>query len=70
MSNSEKIVTVYENPFTIIASIFAFMVSWFFNHSVLWGIFHFLFGWLYLLYSLIIGRFADGGFMEIINHYF
>lgn len=67
---SNKVVTVYRNPFTIVASIFAVMVSWYFNHSVLWAIFHFLFSWIYLLYCLIIGRFADGGFMEIINHYF
>jgi hypothetical protein len=65
-----KVVTVYKNPFTIIASIFAVMCSWYFNQSVLWAIFHFIFGWLYLLYCLILGRFADGGFMEIINHYF
>lgn len=51
-------------------NILSVMVSWYFNKSVLWAIFHFIFGWIYLLYSLLIGRFADGGFMEIINSYF
>ena len=52
------------------ATILSIMVSWFYNHSVLWAIFHGIFSWIYLIYSLIIGRFADGGFMNIINHYF
>jgi hypothetical protein len=47
----------------------AMMVSFYFNKSVLWAIFHFFFGAFYLIYSLIIGRFSDGGFMEIINSY-
>lgn len=73
MSNKEKTVVVrtyLKNPFTIIINIFAVMVSWYFNKSVLWAIFHWIFGLLYLIYSLLIGRFADGGFMEIINYYF
>jgi hypothetical protein len=53
-----------------VINIFAIMVSWYFNKSVLWAIFHWIFGLLYLIYCLLIGRFADGGFMENINHYF
>ena len=45
------------------------MVSWFFNKSILWALFHFLFGIWYLIYRLLIGSFKDGGFMEIINSY-
>ena len=60
----------FTNPFSIIANIFAVMVSWYFNKSVLWAIFHYIFGWFYLLYSLLIGRFVDGGFIEIITSYF
>lgn len=60
---------VYTNPFSIIISIIAVMVSWFFNHSILWAIFHYIFAIPYLIYCLIIGRFADGGFMAIINSY-
>lgn len=62
--------TYIRSPFTIFINIFALMVSWFYNHSILWGIFHFIFGFIYLIYCLIIGRFADGKFMEIIHHYF
>lgn len=62
--------TYYRNPFAIIINVFAAMVSWYFNKSILWVIFHFIFGTIYLLYSLLIGRFSDGGFMEIINNYF
>ena len=50
--------------------VLAVMISWYFNKSVLWAIFHFIFGPLYLIYSLIIGRFSDGVFMEIMNSYF
>ena len=69
---SEKTV-VYRygtHPLNIVASIFAVMVSWYLNHSVWWAIFHYLFGWLYLLVVLLNGRFKDGGFMDIINYYF
>ena len=50
-------------------NILAVMVSWYFNKSILWAIFHFAFGVWYLIYRLLIGSFADGGFMEIINSY-
>ncbi len=60
----------FSNPLNLAATILSIMVSWFYNHSVLWAIFHGIFSWIYLIYSLIIGRFADGGFMNIINHYF
>lgn len=29
----------------------AFCMSWYFNHSIAWAIFHGLFGWLYLAYK-------------------
>jgi hypothetical protein len=71
MANKEtKIVYRTWNPLNLVAMVFAIMVSWFYNHSVLWAIFHGMFSWIYLIYSLIIGRFAHGGFMNIINHYF
>ena len=50
-------------------NLLAIMTSWYFNHSILWAIFHYMFGGIYLIYSLLIGRFSDGGFMEIINSY-
>ena len=56
-------------PLNLMASVLSIMVSWFFNHSVWWAIFHGIFSWIYLIYSLIIGRFADGNFMTIIHHY-
>lgn len=58
------------NPINMIVGIVSIMVSWYFNKSILWAIFHYMFGWLYLLYCLLIGRFADGGFMEIMESYF
>lgn len=70
MSKSNVVKVYTTNPLNIIASILAVMVSWYFNHSILWAIFHYMFGWIYLVYSLLIGRFADGGFMEIMNSYF
>lgn len=49
---------------------FSLMVSWYFNKSILWGIFHFIFGIWYLIYRLIKGSFKDGGLMEVVNFYF
>jgi hypothetical protein len=51
-------------------NILALIVSWYFNKSILWAIFHFIFGAWYLIYRLLKGSFANGGFMEIMNHYF
>jgi hypothetical protein len=65
--------TIYYHPWrpwNLAASVLAIMVSWFYNHSFWWAIFHGMFAWIYLIYSLIIGRFANGHFMEIIHHYF
>jgi len=69
MAQTTVVQKVYSNPFSIIVSILAVMVSWYFNKSILWAIFHYMFGWIYMIYCLLIGRFADGGFMEIINSY-
>ena len=65
-----KIKIPISNWIRLAINILAVMVSWFFNKSILWAIFHFLFGTWYLIYRLLIGSFKAGGFMEIINSYF
>jgi len=50
--------------------ILAVMVSYHFKSSIGWAILHYILGPVYLLYCLLLGRFADGQFMEIINQYF
>lgn len=70
-SNKTVIIKSYaESPLSWVFNILAVLVSWYFNHSFLWAIFHYMIGPLYLLYSLLIGRFADGGFMKIVEYYF
>ena len=66
MSNSKNTYSIIHLLFGLLAA----MVSWYFNKSILWAIFHFIFSWIYLVYCVLALRFADGGFMEIINHYF
>ena len=71
MSKEKTIVYKYgTNPINMLVGIVSVMVSWYFNKSFLWAVFHYVFGWIYLLYSLLMGRFADGGFMEIMESYF
>lgn len=53
-----------------IINIFSLLVSWYVNKSIFWGIFHYIFGFWYLIYSLLMQRFNDGGIMDIINYYF
>ena len=53
----------------LIINVFALMTSWFFNKSILWAIFHFVFGFWYVVYRLMIGSFKGGGFLEILNNY-
>jgi hypothetical protein len=72
-SRLNKTVIRVINPFSgwlkFAINISAVLVSWYFNKSILWAIFHYLFGSIYLIYSLLVGRFTDGGFLEIINSY-
>lgn len=56
--------------FAVILNVLSMMVSWHFNKSVGWAIFHYIFGFWNLVYNLLSYRFADGGFMEIIQSYF
>ena len=71
---AEKVKTVVYNygtsPLNMVVGAVSVMVSWYFNKSIGWAILHYIFGWVYLLYSLLQGRFADGGFMEIMESYF
>lgn len=53
-----------------VINIFSVLVSWYVNKSFLWAIFHYLFGFWYLIYSILMRRFSSGGFMDIINYYF
>lgn len=48
----------------------AVMISWYFNKSIGWAVLHYIFGWMYVLYVLLTGGFADGNLGEIIRHYF
>lgn len=57
-------------PINLIATIFAMMVSWFYNKSILWLIFHGIFSWFYLIYCIFDGKFSNGGFSSIIQYYF
>ena len=50
--------------------ILAVMVSYYFNASIVWAIIHYILGPIYLLYCLLLGRFAEGQFMDMINQYF
>jgi hypothetical protein len=74
MKNQRVVQYVYhwypKNILTTIVNILALLVSYYFNKSFLWGVFHFIFGWVYLIYCLLLGRFTDGKFVEIITSYF
>lgn len=37
-------------------SIIAGLISWQYTQSILWTFLHVLFGWFYVIYSLIVGR--------------
>jgi hypothetical protein len=38
--------------FVTIGGLIAVILSWIVNHSVLWAILHFFFGWLYVVYYI------------------
>lgn len=60
----------YSHPLNWAIMMLALMASWYHNHSILWLIFHWIFAPAYLIYTILIGRFADGQFMQMIHYYF
>lgn len=55
---------------TLLLDIFAAMISYFYFKSVFWAIICFIFGPIYVIYSLIIGRLSHGMWHIIPNSYF
>lgn len=39
-----------------LGSILAVIISWVANHSIIWAIIHFFFGWLYVIYWVLFVR--------------
>jgi len=75
MKNKENNKTIWVYPFfpvdwRLLFRVIAVLVSWYFNHSIFWGIIHYLFGWTYLVYVILTNGFSDGGLGEIIKYYF
>lgn len=50
--------------------IYALMVSWYYNHSIILLIVHFIIWPIYLIYELLIGHLANGMWKTIPLHYF
>lgn len=47
---------VYVAPGLGLGSIIAVVISWSRNKSILWAIVHGLFGWIYVIYAIIVGK--------------
>ena len=72
MNDEIKEVRYYLLPsdWRMVYKVLAILVSWYFNKSLLWLVTHYLFGWIYLIYILLMGGFSNGGITDIINFYF
>lgn len=78
MSKTKKVINITLLPnlnelagvINLCIRVLAVMVSYYFNASIGWAILHYILGPIYLLYCLLLGRFAEGQFMEILNQYF
>ena len=57
MDNEIKEVRYYLVPgdWRMVYKVIALLVSWYFNKSLLWLVIHYLFGWMYLVYVLLMG---------------
>jgi hypothetical protein len=53
-----------------ILGLYTLMISWFYNHSILLLIVHYIFWPLYLLYALLSGNLADDMWRKIPESYF
>ncbi|SDD91694.1 hypothetical protein SAMN05216464_10333 [Mucilaginibacter pineti] len=54
----------------LILGIYTLMISWYYNHSFILLIIHYLFWPVYLIYELLIGHLAHGMWKTIPLHYF
>jgi hypothetical protein len=72
MNDEIKEVRYYLLPgdWRMVYKVLAILVSWYFNKSLLWLVIHYLFGWVYLVYILLMGGFSNDGITDIINFYF
>lgn len=53
-----------------ILGIYTLMISWYYNHSIVLLIVHYIFWPLYLLYALLTGNLDDGMWRKIPESYF
>jgi hypothetical protein len=53
-----------------ILGIYSLMISWFYNHSILLLIIHFIIWPVYLVYELLIGHLSHGMWKTIPESYF
>jgi len=60
---------LFPTDYRLLFRIFAVFVSWYYNTSVLWGLFHFFLGWVYLVYVMVMGGFSEGGLGNVIDYY-
>ncbi len=50
--------------------IYAVMISWFFNHSIILAIIHYIFWPIYLIYEILSGNLSHGMWRSIPASYF
>jgi hypothetical protein len=50
--------------------IYTLMISWYYNHSILLLIIHYIFWPFYLIYELLIGHLSNGMWKSIPTSYF
>jgi hypothetical protein len=54
----------------LVLGLYTLMISWYYNHSVILLIIHYLFWPIYLIYELLIGHLAHGMWKTIPLSYF
>jgi len=64
MKNRDKSIVYF------LLGVYAIMVSWYYNHSILLAIIHYIFWPLYLIYELLYGRLAHNMWKTIPESYF
>jgi len=67
MKEMGKLLDFISRVVYFMTNIIAAAVSYHFNASIGWAIFHFIFGPLYLIYCFVLGIFSDGKLIEILS---
>jgi len=60
---------ILPTDYRLIFRLLSLFISWYFNKSILLGLFHFFLGWVYIIYVLLSDKLSNGNLGKIVEFY-